>query len=88
MNTYKATNDKRGVMQQLADGWLLSYHPKTGAFYTYDPNRKSETFGSRSMSKTEVRAKSKKGILAQIDAMGETFRLAETPLISANTGKI
>lgn len=75
ISTYKAQNDRRSVWQQLEAGWQLKYHPKTQAFYSLDPKNPNDTFGSRSLSKQEVRNAVKKKILKQIDTIGELFTI-------------
>lgn len=71
---YQAHKDPRSAEEQLREGWWLKYHPGMGRFYTYDPKNKNDTFGSRGLSKTQVRNLLKKGKIEQVGDLGEIFR--------------
>lgn len=74
---YYAHLDKRDAVAQLKDGWLIGYHAGMQRFYTYDPANRDETFGSRGLSKAQVRNLVKKGVLEQIGQLGEIFKIKE-----------
>lgn len=71
---YKAQQDERSAWEQLKEGWYLGWHSKMQTFYTYDPANKQDTFGSRSLTKAEVRKLERQKKIVAVGTTGEHYK--------------